>query len=78
MLKMREINNLTLDEIKRKLNDTAEELSNLEFQLATHQLDDTSRVNHTRKDVARIKTVLKEIELGKRKPLGSDEEGAGQ
>ena len=69
MIKMNEIKNMTLNEIQQRLNDTEEELANLKFQLATHQLDDSSRVTHTHRDVARLKTVLREIELGTRKPL---------
>ena len=73
MVKTREIRNMTLDEIQQRLSDTQEELANLEFQLETHQLDDTSRVTHTRRDIARLKTVLREIELGIRKPLSQEE-----
>ena len=72
---MREINNLTLGEINQRLLDSEEELSNLEFQLATHQLDDTSRVKQARRDVARLITVLHEIENGKRTPLSQGENG---
>ena len=75
MIKMREINNLTLDEIKQRLIDSEEEMLNLEFQLATHQLDDTSRIKQARRGVARLKTVLHEIEIGKRKPLSQGEKG---
>jgi len=66
---MREINNLTKTEIEQRLKDSKEELENLKFQLSTHQLDDTSQVKIIRRDVARLITVLKEFDLGKRKPL---------
>ena len=77
MIKMHEIKNMTLSEIQQQLSDTEEELANLKLQLATHQLDDSSRVTHTRRDVARLKTVLHEIETGARKPIDQQErEGA--
>lgn len=69
MIKIREINNMTLSEIKQKLADSEEELSNLIFQHATHQLDNTSKLKIVRRDIARLKTVLHEIQLGKRKPV---------
>ncbi len=69
MIKMREIRNLTRKEIEQRLMDSTEEMANLRFQLSTHQLDDTSRVKIIRRDMARLKTVLREFDLGKRKPL---------
>jgi large subunit ribosomal protein L29 len=73
MLKRHEINNLTLSEIKIRLHDSQEALSNLKFQLTTHQLDDTSKVRQTRREVARLKTILQEIAVGKRKALSPSE-----
>ncbi len=75
MVKMREIVNMTQPEIERRLEDAEAELANLRFQLATHQLDDTSRVNSAKRDVARLKTVVKEIIEGRRKPLAQSEGG---
>jgi large subunit ribosomal protein L29 len=73
MIKMREIRNLTLPEIQQRFREAVEELNNLRIQLATHQLDDTSKVKHARHAVARLKTVLHEIELKKRQPLLSQQ-----
>ena len=36
---------------------------NLRFQMATRQLADTSRVRQVRRDIARVKTALRELEL---------------
>ena len=66
MIKMEEIKQLPLDELKIRLQDTEEELANLRFQLALRQLDDPLKVRHIRKDVARLKTVIREHELGLR------------
>jgi len=65
-MKMDEIRQMPLDEIKIRLEDTEEELSNLIFQLALHQLDNPLKVRNLRRDVARLKTVIREFELGLR------------
>lgn len=58
-----ELRELPVDEIARKLAETKEELFNLRFQNATGQLDNYKRLTELRKDVARIKTVLRDLEL---------------
>ena len=67
-MKIDEINQMPAEEIKQRLEDVTEELQNLRFQHATHQLDNPLRLRALRKDIARLKTVLKEYELGIRKP----------
>ncbi len=52
------------DELATKLKEAKEELFNLRFQGATGQLDNNSRLNTVRRDIARIYTVLRERELG--------------
>ncbi len=69
-MKIEEILEMTEKELKNKLEDLQEEMQNLRFQHATHQLDNPLRLRMMRKDIARIKTVLKEYELGIRKPRG--------
>jgi len=66
VIKMDEIRQMPLDEIKIRLEDTEEELLNLQYQLALHQLDNPLKVRNLRKDVARLKTVIREYELGLR------------
>ena len=63
-MKMQEIKELSKTEIEFKLVDSLEELYNLRFQHAMHQLDNPLRLRDLRRDVARLKTVLKEFELG--------------
>ena len=46
------------------LADAKRELFNLRFQLATGQLDNTARINHVKKDVARAKTEMRSREIG--------------
>lgn len=69
-MKIEEILELTEEELRNRLEDLQEELQNLRFQHATHQLDNPLRLRMIRKDIARIKTVLREYELGIRKPRG--------
>ncbi|OQX86520.1 50S ribosomal protein L29 [candidate division KSB1 bacterium 4484_87] len=61
---------MTQKELQNKLEDLLEEMQNLRFQHATHQLDNPLRLRMVRKDIARIKTVLKEYEKGIREPRG--------
>ncbi len=61
-MKIQEINELTVDELELKLADKVEELYNLRFQHAMHQLDNPLLLRGVRKDIARLKTVLKSHE----------------
>lgn len=63
-MKAKELQDLTADQLKDKLAETKEELFNLRFQNATGQLDNYKRIGDLRKDVARIKTMLRQQELG--------------
>jgi len=63
MSKMSEIRQLPLEELKIRLRDTEEELTNLKFQLALRQLDNPLKVRYARRDIARLKTVIRENEL---------------
>jgi large subunit ribosomal protein L29 len=63
MSKASEIRDLPVDEIERQLLETKEELFNLRFQNATGQLDNYKRLGQLRKQVARLKTILREHEL---------------
>jgi len=65
-MKMEEINQLTLEEIKIRLEDALEELNNLKFQHSTHQLDNPLKIRLVRRDIARLRTVIREYELGVR------------
>jgi large subunit ribosomal protein L29 len=57
-MKTSELRNLSVEELKTKLKDAEEEMANLKFQLALHQLDNPVKVRGVRKDIARIKTLL--------------------
>lgn len=61
-MKASDLRDLSLDELKGKEKDIREELFNLRFQHATGQLENTMRIPQVRKDLARIKTILREKE----------------
>ena len=62
-MKVKEIRELSTEEINKKLVETKEELFNLRFQQATGNLEKPSRIRDLRHTVARMKTVLKEREI---------------
>lgn len=62
-MKIREIRDLTDDELGEKLKEARIELFNLRFQLATGQLDNVLKVRETRKKIARLQTVIRERAL---------------
>lgn len=63
-MKVKEFREMSGEELQTKLNDLKAELFNLRFQLATGQLDNPMRVRDVRKGIAKVKTVLRERELG--------------
>lgn len=62
-MKVKEIRELTTEEINKKLVEAKEELFNLRFQQATGNLEKPSRLRDLRHTVARLKTVLREREI---------------
>ena len=62
-LKDTEIRALSAQDLNKKLADLKTELFNLRFQHAVNQLDNPLRLVEVKKDIARVKTVLKEKEL---------------
>ena len=63
-MKINEIRDLSAQEIVDKIQDLKEELFNLRFQNAMNQLENPMRIVAVKKDIAKLKTVLKEQELG--------------
>ena len=61
-MKASEIRDLTPAELNTQLGELKAELFNLRFQHAINQLDNPLRLNIVRKDIARIKTIIKEKE----------------
>ena len=66
-MKPKEIRDLAPEEILQKEKDFTEELFNLKFQSAMGQLENTMRVKQVKKDIARVKTIFKELRKGQGK-----------
>jgi large subunit ribosomal protein L29 len=64
---LKKVKDMTPLELKDKLKDSKEELFNLRFQMATGHLDDYKRIGILRKQIARIQTIIRQIELGIKK-----------
>lgn len=62
-MKASEITELSLEEMHRKATDLKEELFNLRFQHEIGQLENPQKMKQTKRDIARIKTVIRESEL---------------
>ena len=67
-MKATEIRDLTVDEIERKVTDLKEALFNLRFQHETGQLENPKKLSETKRDIARLKTILNE----KTNPIDKD------
>jgi len=63
-MKGKELRELTDAELNKKLNDSKDELFKLRFQMATGQLDNPIKLQEVRRKIARVKTVIRERELG--------------
>jgi large subunit ribosomal protein L29 len=58
-----ELRKLSYKELGDKLDESKEEIFNLRFQLVTNQLDNTARIKHVKRDIARISTVIRQQEI---------------
>lgn len=59
-----ELNELTVEELKVRLEEDIEALKNLRFQKAMQQLEDPLRIKELKKEIAQLKTVIHEYKLG--------------
>ena len=64
MMKANEIRNLSVEELDKKLTDLKKDLFMLRMQHATNHLDNPIKISNVRRDIARVKTVLHEKQLG--------------
>ena len=63
MANVNELRTMSDVELLLRLDETKAEMFNLRFQHATGQLDNHGRLNHVRRDVARINTLIREREI---------------
>lgn len=62
-MKAKEIRELTAEELQNKLAELKKDLFNLRLQLATNQLDNVNKITEVKRDIARVNTVLRELQL---------------
>ena len=63
MMKAKEIRSMTAAELETKLAELKKDLFNLRLQHATNQLDNTNKISEVKRDIARVNTVLRELQL---------------
>jgi len=64
-MKINEVRDFSYEELEAKLKELKAELFNLRFQHATSQLDNPMKMVEVKKSIARVKTVMRELELKK-------------
>lgn len=62
-MKAKELKELAKEELREKEKELGQELFNLRFQKATGQLGNTAMIPKTKRNLARVKTVLRELEI---------------
>ena len=62
MMKATEVRNMTAEQLDQKLLDLKKDLFTLRLQHATNQLDNPMQIAAVKKDIARIKTIIREKE----------------
>jgi len=63
-VKINELREMTIVELTKKIELAKDELFKLRFQLAINQLENVGRIKEARRNIARLKTILRESELG--------------
>ena len=62
-MKANEIRKMSSEDLNNKVNELKNELFNLRFRLATGQLDNPSSIKNVKRDIAKVKTIIREREL---------------
>ena len=68
-MKISQLNEMTKMELETKLTDNMDALQNLRFQKALQQIENPLQIRVFKREIAQVKTVLRELELGIRKEL---------
>jgi len=69
-MKTKQLRELTEDELRQQLRDSMDALVNLRVQAATLELDDNRAIWRTKRDIARVRTLLREAELRREREGG--------
>ncbi len=64
MASEKDIKKMSVDELNNYLNELKESLFNFRFQKSLQQLEHPQKLRHIKRDIARVQTLIKEIELG--------------
>ena len=67
MAKKKNINTMTVNELRKELNNLEGSILNLRFQKSLQQLDDPLQLLSNKKNIARVKTFIRQYELGLKK-----------
>ncbi|MDP6684400.1 MAG: 50S ribosomal protein L29 [Candidatus Marinimicrobia bacterium] len=68
-MKTTQLNEMSKMELETKLHDNIDALQNLRFQKALQQIENPLQIRILKREIAQVKTVLRELELGLRKDL---------
>lgn len=71
---LKELRQLTSAELAEKTQQLAQELFNLRFQLGTGRLENPMQIRKTKRNIAQVKTILREV--GRKEPLSTNVKGA--
>jgi large subunit ribosomal protein L29 len=63
-MKASELREMNMTELTQELQELKRELFKLRFQHATNQLDNPNKIKSVKRDIARVKTIIREMELG--------------
>ena len=63
-MKTQEIRQLTNDELTKRIEENLDAIGTMKFQKATSQVENSANFSVLRKDIARMKTIIRERELG--------------
>ena len=66
MMKANEIRELSAEELNAKLGDLKKDLFNLRLQHAINHLDNPNKIAEVKRDIAKVKTIIRERELAAR------------
>jgi len=70
-MKDQQLSDMSKMELETKLNDNMDALQNLRFQKALQQIENPLQIRILKREIAQVKTVLRELELGIRKDQGN-------
>lgn len=71
-MKLKQLQELTEQELRQQLRDSMDALVNLRVQAATSELEDNQAISRTKRDISRVKTLLREAELKREKESGRE------